>query len=268
MTWTEIECRVLPALIPERERFIKRLNEDENSKPYSAYEKMLSMERLKEQYNLSQKRIAEALDVSEAWISQNLTIVKIPELKAYLENGGDFNKAKHLSRIKNKIDRIAILGSLDNYTTAQLERIVSDAKNIDVIKPPLESPEIASDEESDPTGEEEDDEYPNSIDECHASEDSSAVHPIQTSGESEDDGEEGNTSPRKAPSPDGEPVKDGEDQTQEDETSIPPSPTESSPSKWQRQRKLRKLLERHLSPSRERNQKDHIQSKEGNPRSV
>lgn len=69
--------------------------------------------------------------------------------------------------------------------------------------------------------------------ESHASEDSSVVHPIQTSGESEGDGEdpqENLVDPEKA-SPDGEPEITSEDQSQSEKITSTSPETESSPSK-------------------------------------
>lgn len=234
LNWDYVPCYVL-TLLPPKEAFYRAIATNYHRNNLSGFDLVMSIVKLQEKYKQSQDQISKALNISQQYVSFLLTVSKFDELLNYLKHNGQISKAISLSQIKKEIDRIAILGSIDSYSTAQLREIVKDAKHIEVIKPPLESIAEASDDEipiggsmnteSREAGDYEDDGDASVKIEGHPSDLGESIPPTTT----EDDGE-GDLVDTEKHSPDGEPGKDG-GQSQTEENAIQPSSTESSPSK-------------------------------------
>lgn len=237
LKWDFVPCYVL-TLLPPKEAFYRAIATNYHRNNLSGFDLVMSVVKLQEKYKQTQNQIAKNLGLSQPYVSQLLIINTFPDVLKFLkENGhkrGTLGKAVQLTRIKDKNSRTKILADTDNYTVAQLQNIGSSG-GVTEFKPPLESIAEASDDESREAGEYED----------HASEDSSVVHPIHTSGESVDDGEdpqENLVDPEKA-SPDGEPGIEptpsnavtpsgyGTRDPPEEKEEVTP---ESSPSKWKK----------------------------------
>lgn len=234
LNWDFVPCYVL-TLLPPKEAFYRAIATNYHRNNLSGFDLVMSVVKLQEKYKQTQDQIANALGLSQPYVSQLLIINTFDDVLKFLkENGhkrGSLGKAVQLTRIKDKNSRSKILADTDNYTVAQLQNIGSSGGEFTEFKPPLESIAEASDDEI-PTGgsmnaeSREAGEY-----EGHGSEVSS-VHPKNT-GKSEDDGEdpqENLVDPEKA-SPDGEPEITSEDQSQSGETTSTSPETESSPSK-------------------------------------
>lgn len=229
LKWDFVPCYVL-TLLPPKEAFYRAIATNYHRNNLSGFDLVMSVVKLQEKYKQTQDQIAKALGLSQPYVSQLLIINTFPDVLKFLkENGhkrGTLGKAVQLTRIKDKNSRTKILADTDNYTVAQLQNIGSSGGEFTEFKPPLESTTEALEDET------------RIADEVvkiegHASEDSSVVHPIQTSGESEGDGEveQPEISSEKATSPDGEPETPSEDQTQPEEPASTSPETESSPSK-------------------------------------
>ncbi|UCD07122.1 MAG: ParB-like nuclease domain-containing protein [Candidatus Aenigmatarchaeota archaeon] len=193
LEWKKLRCIVAPCPRTEAQKFFKRVRRNVNQKKLSGWEKYKVVIKGVREFKYSQEKVAIDSGIDKSEVSRIVAISTFYDLVNFLENGGHLNKAYQLSRIKDEKLRKEILDQLkqdsDSYSVAQLRIIVKDGITFDEPKPPIETPRIGSEDETDGQGSEDlSDSHPDDFEEPDDGEDvSEQTAQIPQDGEGESD---------------------------------------------------------------------------------